>query len=74
MDRPAASYCSTRRDLENRSWALTSRLFDLSGRLTNMAGLRKREFSSTHDDCEETKGELAELHQLLEAHRSKHGC
>jgi hypothetical protein len=71
LDRPRNSYCSKRRDLEQRSWALTTRLTDLTEQLMRLAGLKQPEFPSTMSQCLEVRTELKQVHRSLTTHRSE---
>ncbi|HTZ56555.1 MAG TPA: hypothetical protein VMB49_00590 [Acidobacteriaceae bacterium] len=69
-----AQYCSARRDIEERSWALTSRLAALTDRLIGLTGLDHQAFLDVRGKCHEVKGELSESHEELKNHRRNHGC
>lgn len=75
MDRSvAAKYCSIRRDLEERSWVLTSRHAALTSRLLQLIGKDHRTFVELKDECAETHRENTEARMLLLQHRVSHGC
>ncbi len=67
-------YCSTRRDLEERGWILTSRLFELSTRLLRTIGNDRQEFAAIKQECGELRGVIGKAQSDLRGHRSKHGC
>lgn len=67
-------YCPIRKDLEKRSWKLVSKLSSLSPRLMVSAGIDHKVFNETTAELRETRAEIVEIRQQLEAHRSKHGC
>ena len=66
-------YCSTRRDIEERSWALVSRLCSLTSRLTMLVGQRTA-FSAVKVECGELRQEIQHLHVRLKDHRDTHHC
>ena len=69
-----AQYCPTRRDLEELSWSLTSRLAGLTGRLLRLVGDNHDAFLVVKGECAETRAALVASHQTLSSHRSDHGC
>ena len=69
-----ATYCSTRRDLEERGWWLTSRLANLTDRLMLLIGGDHRMFLEVRRECRETKAAITESHSDLREHRLEHGC
>ncbi len=66
-------YCSTRRDIEERSWALVTRLCILTSRLSVLVGQHK-EFSAVKVECGEVRAEIRHLHVRLQDHRQTHCC
>jgi len=70
----SATYCQTRRALERRSWALTSRLAALTVRLFQRVGTNPPEFRNRIGQCRSTRREVAESRLILENHRRDHGC
>jgi hypothetical protein len=70
----AAQYCSTRRNLEERGWALTSRLYALTERLLRAIGKNHEEFASLKQECRVTRADIAQAQHHLYDHRSEHGC
>lgn len=69
-----ATYCQTRRALEERSWALTSRLAALTSRLFQLVGSDRPAFRNIIGQCHSTREEVAESRVNLENHRRDHGC
>lgn len=69
-----SQYCPDRRNLEENLWVLSTRLFGLSGRLLKLVGKDHTAFTSTKDECQETRAEIVELKSQLTAHRLAHGC
>jgi hypothetical protein len=67
-------YCTKRRDLEERSWALTSRRATLTDRLMSLIGRGDPEFPETLADCQEAGREVANARVNLREHRKQHGC
>ena len=70
----SATYCPTRRDLEERGWWLTSRLAALTTRLMQLIGEDHGTFLEIRQECRETRAEIAESHLDLSEHRRGHGC
>ena len=69
-----ATYCSTRRHLEERSWWLTSRLANLTGRLMQIVGHDHRAFVDLRQQCQTAKAAIITSRENLEDHRRAHGC
>lgn len=69
-----AEYCTTRRSLEEQSWALTSKLSNTATRLMGSVGVDHKRFNETAAECGEIRTQLATLHRELQKHRSSHGC
>jgi len=69
-----AQYCPTRKDLEERSWGLVSRLASLSGQLLKLTGAGHQEFMAVKFQCVEVRGEISKAKGQLLDHRSAHGC
>lgn len=70
----ATAYCSTRRDIEERGWALTSRLCSLTDRLLMATGRNHQVFVDLKQECMTTRVALTALHESLREHRREHGC
>jgi hypothetical protein len=70
----AATYCATRRDLEERGWFLTTRLADLTSRLMRLIGQDPQSFLDMRGECRATRREILSSHEDLREHRRKHGC
>jgi hypothetical protein len=69
-----AGYCRSLRDLEERIWALSSRLSALTERLVSSIGRSREEFRIAQSDCAEIRAEIFHLRRLVVEHRSLHGC
>ena len=69
-----AGYCSTRRDLEENGWFLTTRLSSLTSHLLILIGQDHQAFLVAKGRCDETRAELVESHRQLQQHRTAHGC
>lgn len=69
-----ATYCSIRRDLEERGWWLTSRLANLTTRLMQMIGQDHLAFLDVRQECRTTKAAITASHDDLREHRRAHGC
>lgn len=69
-----ATYCPTRRDLEEQGWWLTSRLALLTDRLMRQIGQDHRVFVETRRECRETRVAITDSHLRLREHRGEHGC
>ena len=69
-----SQYCPDRRNLEEKAWALASRLFLLNERLLTLIGMDHRAFLSAKAECVETTAEIAQLRNRLAKHRLLHGC
>lgn len=67
-------YCQTRRTLEERGWALASRLSRISSQLITSAGIDHKIFNTTVAECKEIQVEIKESRQKLQDHRFAHGC
>lgn len=67
-------FCQTRRDLEERSWVLTSRLAALTSQLMNLIGHNHDDFLTALDRCQTTGLEVTESRDDLRTHRRDHGC
>ena len=70
----ASAYCATRRDLEQRSWALTDRLCLLTAQLLKMIGQNHRAFLTIRQECRTTRVAIADSNQNLRDHRREHSC
>lgn len=70
----ASRYCSIRRDLEERGWVLSSRLFQLSTLLLHAIGNDHQEFASLKQECRETRAVIRQAQGDLRLHRYEHGC
>lgn len=70
----SATYCQTRRDLEEHGWALSSRLATVTSRLLQLIGSNHAAFLATVDECHAIHLEIAESHKDLKRHRRDHGC
>jgi len=70
----SATYCPTRRDLEERGWWLTDRLAALTTRLMQLMGEDHRMFQEVQQECRETRVEITDSHRHLREHRRGHGC
>ena len=70
----SSHYCSTRRDLEEQGWNLSSRLFLLSSRLLALVGKNHQQFLHARSACRRTRDDLADSHLQLRNHRLQHGC
>ena len=70
----SATYCPTRRDLEERGWWLTDRLAALTTRLMQLIGEDHRMFQEVRQECRETRVEITDSHRNLREHRRGHGC
>ena len=67
--------CYARRDLQEKSWILVSKLATATGLLCKVAGTgHSQEFAETKDRCAEVRGEVKEAQRQLRLHRSAHGC
>ena len=69
----ASQYCPTRREIEERSWVLVTRLSCLSSRLLDLIGDHLA-FDATKGECADLRTEITELGRRLHAHRSAHNC
>ena len=69
-----AKYCSTRRDLEERSWWLTTRLANLTGRLMQLVGHDHLAFVGVRQECQTAKAAITASRENLADHRRAHGC
>ena len=69
----SATYCPTRRSLEERSWNLVRRLSTTAARLVGWAAADRRAFNATAAECKEIRVLVAEAHRKLRAHRASHG-
>ena len=70
-----SQHCRIRTLLVRRHWELSSRLHGLTSRLMFFAvENRQQEFRSARAECRESKVEIAESWQQLQAHRAEHGC
>ena len=70
-----ATYCPTRRDLEERGWWLTSRLAAQTGLLLKLCGRHDhRAFQVAREECTETRVAIGDSHRDLRDHRREHGC
>jgi len=69
----SCSYCPARRDLEEHTWALVSRLSLLTSRLLKLVGDHGR-FTEAKVECVELRGAIAQSSANLAAHRAFHGC
>lgn len=70
----AATYCTTRRDLEERGWFLTGRLAQLTAKLMRLIGQDHQAFLDLRSECRTTRREIAASHEDLREHRREHGC
>jgi hypothetical protein len=70
----STQYCSTRRDLEERGWFLTSRLSSLTSQLLQLIGHDHPAFLLKKTECCDTREEITDSHDRLHAHRVAHGC
>ena len=68
-----AKYCPNRRNLEERTWALTERLFHLTTKLNRLIGQHDA-FYALKFECTQARQELAHLSVLLKDHRLLHRC
>jgi len=68
-----SQYCPARRDIEERSWVLVSKLAKLSSQLLNLLG-NHQAFAETKDECAHVRTEFTELAQRLQSHRLLHRC
>ena len=68
-----SEYCQKRRGIEERSWALVSRLCLLTSRLPRLVG-NHNEFHTTKSECADVRRELLELRVQLLNHRLAHQC
>lgn len=71
---PVAAYCTTRRDLEERGWFLTSRLSELTTKLMRMIGRDRQAFLDLREECRMTRRRITASHHDLREHRREHGC
>lgn len=71
---PVARSCPTRRDLEEQSWMLTSKLSILASKLMTFVAADHHAFNVTSQRCGEVRVQLKESRRRLQAHRSQHGC
>ena len=69
-----APYCKTRRDLEERSWVLTSQRAALTTHLISLIGDDHDDFLATLDQCRTRSLEVAESREQVREHRRVHGC
>ena len=69
-----AQYCPTRQGLEERVWALVTRLSNLTSRLMLLTAKDRQAFISAKADCSQAHFDIIKSRQQLHAHRSKHGC
>ena len=67
-------YCPERRDLEEHSWNLVSRLSVLTDRLMNLIGKDRQQFLATRVMCTSVRQEIAVSKKQLEQHRAAHRC
>jgi hypothetical protein len=65
---------STRRDLEEGSWNLTSRLAELTTRLVLIVGRDHHAFLDALDECQTTALEITQFRVDLQERRQDHGC
>ena len=70
----AVTYCTTRRELEERGWFLTSRLSSLTARLMRLIGRDPQAFVDVRNECRDTRQEITVSHRELRDHRRAHGC
>lgn len=70
----SATYCPTRRDLEERGWWLTNRLAALTTRLMQLIGEDHGTFLEVRRECRETQAAISGSHRDLREHRQGHGC
>ena len=69
------TYCSTRRDLEETSWLLVSKLASVSGYLLKLVGSKNPlAFAATKLECTDLRERIDTARTALEQHRSGHGC
>ena len=69
-----ATYCPTRRDLEENAWFLTSRLTLQTKRLMRLIRQDRGVFQEMRDDCQAIRLEISDSHRELREHRLAHGC
>lgn len=70
-----ATYCSTRRSIEERGWCLTSRLAVLTEALMKLAAQHDHQaFLVTREECAETRMAISDSNRDLRDHRRDHGC
>lgn len=69
-----ATYCSVRRDLEERSWALVSRHAALTELLLQSIGTGHQAFIDTLAECKTSSAEVVRSSCDLSEHRRDHGC
>ena len=70
----ATAYCPTRRNIEERGWALTTRLSSLTERLLEIIGKDHQTFVALQQECHATKLAITRSNQNLSDHRREHGC
>lgn len=67
-------YCPVRRDLEENSWSLTTRLSLQTSHLLTLIGHDHSAFVAMKDLCDQTRTQITDSHFHLQHHRSAHGC
>jgi hypothetical protein len=70
----ASAYCPTRREIEEHGWALSTRLFSLTGKLLKVIGRDHHAFVTLRQECHTTRHAIAQSNQSLRDHRREHGC
>lgn len=68
------SYCTQRRDLEERNWNLVDRLAVLTDRLMRLVGVDHGEFDLTKAMCVDARHAIVIAREDLIEHRANHGC
>ena len=68
-----SQYCQLRRDIEERSWVLVSRLSMLTECLNRLIG-QHAAFRDMKLQCAEVRQEIAASNLLLKKHRAAHRC
>ena len=71
---PLVQYCPTRRNLEERTNNLVSRLAMITGRLLLLIGNNHHLFTETKAECTTLRAEIAEARRNLDDHRVLHQC
>ena len=67
-------YCPVRRNLEEHTYNLVTRLAALTDRLLRLIGGNHKEFLETKGECAEVRSQVVDGRRELSEHRRTHGC